>query len=82
MMQTFAGTFLQVIVDIAALGLLFGPILEDALNTADLTPTKRFCCPAKEAKEWTNCKWQLGQPGSCFDNHCDQGHQVQLAQSE
>lgn len=39
---------------------------------------KRYCCPQDEAKEWTNCKWH-GTPGSCDDNHCDTGHQVQLA---
>lgn len=31
-------------------------------------------------KKWTNCKWH-GEPGSCFDNHCDTSHQVQLATS-
>ncbi|OBT89371.1 hypothetical protein VE02_01453 [Pseudogymnoascus sp. 03VT05] len=30
------------------------------------------------AKKWQSCSWH-GEPGSCFDNHCDAGHQVQLA---
>ncbi|KAH8588883.1 hypothetical protein B0O99DRAFT_664813 [Bisporella sp. PMI_857] len=39
---------------------------------------KEFCCD-KEQK-WENCAWH-GKPGSCFDNHCDTGHQVALATS-
>ena len=37
-----------------------------------------FCCPANEAAKWKNCAWH-GQPGNCDDDHCDVGHQVQLA---
>jgi chitinase len=37
-----------------------------------------FCCPAKEITKWKNCAWH-GKPGSCDDDHCDVGHQVQLA---
>lgn len=42
---------------------------------------KGYCCPKEEAKRWKNCAWH-GKPGSCFDNHCDLGHQVQLTQSD
>lgn len=37
-----------------------------------------FCCPTQEISKWKNCAWH-GQPGSCDDDHCDIGHQVQLA---
>ena len=37
-----------------------------------------FCCPKSEG--WTDCSWH-GKPGSCFDDHCDTGHQVELANS-
>ncbi|KAF8457846.1 glycosyl hydrolases family 18-domain-containing protein [Kalaharituber pfeilii] len=80
-LMTFAGTFLQTVADIASWGPLIGDLLEAGLNSVDLALTKRFCCPPDEAKQWTNCDWH-GEPGSCFDNHCDQGHQVQLAQSD
>lgn len=39
---------------------------------------KEFCCDKSE--EWKNCAWH-GKPGSCFDNHCDTGHQVALTTS-
>ncbi|XDG10594.1 hypothetical protein ABKA04_010209 [Annulohypoxylon sp. FPYF3050] len=32
-------------------------------------------------KQWQHCGWH-GKPGSCFDNHCDIGHQVQLTSSD
>ena len=37
-----------------------------------------FCC--KKSEDWQHCSWH-GQPGSCFDDHCDTGHQVELANS-
>jgi chitinase len=37
-----------------------------------------FCC--KREEDWQNCAWH-GEPGSCFDDHCDTGHQVELANS-
>ena len=39
---------------------------------------QEFCCSKDEA--WTNCAWH-GKPGSCFDDHCDTGHQVSLTTS-
>ncbi|KAI9876312.1 MAG: hypothetical protein M1830_006786 [Pleopsidium flavum] len=39
---------------------------------------REFCCDKGET--WKNCAWH-GKPGSCFDNHCDTGHQIQLAES-
>lgn len=32
-------------------------------------------------KQWKNCNW-YGRPGSCDDNHCNIGHQVQLTDSK
>jgi chitinase len=37
-----------------------------------------FCC--KKSEDWQHCSWH-GKPGSCFDDHCDTGHQVELANS-
>lgn len=79
--MTFEGTFLETIADIVGLfGGLWGPPLASLLDTFDRELGKGFCCSAEEAKKWTNCAWH-GEPGTCFDNHCDTGHQVQLAES-
>jgi chitinase len=78
---TFAGSFLETTADIVGIfGGLFRAPLADALNDWDLDMETRFCCPPDEAKKWKNCAWH-GQPGSCFDDHCDIGRQVQLATS-
>ena len=37
---------------------------------------KHLCCAEKD--RWENCGWH-GKYGSCFDNHCDTGHQIELA---
>ena len=58
---------------------LRGPALEAVLDALDIAE-KRYCCPPDDAKKWEDCQW-YGQPGSCSDNHCDLGHQVQLATS-
>jgi len=79
--QTFAGTFLSTIADIASFGGLFGAALADVLDGIDMELERRYCCPPDSAKKWKNCRWH-GQPGSCFDNHCDIGHQVQVTQSD
>ncbi|TFK66092.1 hypothetical protein BDN72DRAFT_162975 [Pluteus cervinus] len=81
-LMTFAGTFLEDIADIAGIfGGLVGLALSDALNGFDRDLGQDFCCSQEEAKKWSNCQWH-GQPGSCFDNHCDTGKQVQLAESK
>ncbi|KAL9594308.1 MAG: hypothetical protein Q9219_007102 [cf. Caloplaca sp. 3 TL-2023] len=79
---TFAGTFLETVVDILGLfpPTLIGVSLERALDGLDMDLERRFCCPPEDAKKWTNCQW-YGEPGSCFDNHCPAGHSVQLATS-
>lgn len=79
--MTFDGTFLETIADVVDIfGGIFGPPLADLLDEFDRELGREFCCSAEEAKKWTNCAWH-GEPGSCFDNHCDTGHQVQLAES-
>jgi chitinase len=78
---TFAGTFLETVADIVSLGGLVGAALADALDSIDMDLRRLYCCSPDMLKEWTNCAWH-GQPGSCFDNHCDLGHQVQLTQSD
>ena len=40
--------------------------------------TQEFCCSKR--LQWKNCAWH-GKSGSCFDNHCDTGHQVSLTTS-
>lgn len=79
---TFAGTFLETIVDIVKVfpPTLIGLALEEGLDVLDMELEKRYCCPPDDAKKWTNCHW-YGKPGNFFDNHCDLGHQVQLATS-
>ncbi|MCJ1355899.1 MAG: hypothetical protein MMC33_005891 [Icmadophila ericetorum] len=57
------------------------PNTEDSLagefyDNCALQP-KQLCCP--KSTNFQNCAWH-GQPGSCFDNHCDTGHQIQLAE--
>ncbi|KAI0436524.1 carbohydrate-binding module family 18 [Xylaria telfairii] len=78
---TFAGTFLETIADIASFGGLFGQVLADALDGLDMDLRRLYCCSPDMLKQWENCGWH-GKPGSCFDNHCDIGHQVQLTQSD
>lgn len=78
---TFAGTFLEQIADLASWGGLFGAALSDALNDVDMDLRRLYCCPPDMMKQWTNCGWH-GTPGSCYDNHCNLGHQVQLTQSD
>lgn len=78
---TFAGTFLERIADIASWGGLFGAALSDALDDVDMDLRRLYCCPPDMMKQWTNCGWH-GAPGSCYDNHCNLGHQVQLAQGD
>jgi chitinase len=77
---TFAGTFLETIADIASLGGLFGLALADFLNGVDMDLRRLYCCSPDMMNQWVNCGWH-GKPGSCFDNHCDTGHQVQLTSS-
>ncbi|EAS33737.3 chitinase 5 [Coccidioides immitis RS] len=89
--QTFSGTFLSDLVDIAQkifdiigrrtpIGLLFGDELSEVLDAIELDLMKLYCCPEEDAKKWKNCKWH-GEPGSCFDNHCDANSEVQLTDS-
>ncbi|KAI1412614.1 glycosyl hydrolases family 18-domain-containing protein [Hypoxylon sp. FL1857] len=78
---TFAGTFLETVADIMSLGGLFGQVLSDFLDGIDMDLRKLYCCPSDMMKQWQNCNWH-GEPGSCFDNHCDTGHQVQLTSSD
>ena len=79
--MTFDGTFLETVDDIlGTFGGLVGSALADVLNSFDRKLGHDFCCSPEEAKKWKNCEWH-GQPGSCFDNHCETGHQVQLAES-
>jgi chitinase len=77
---TFAGTFLGDVADIASLGGLFGQALADVLDKYNMDLRKLYCCSPDMMAQWTNCNWH-GKPGSCDDNHCDTGHQVQLATS-
>ncbi|TPX21388.1 hypothetical protein DIZ76_015345 [Coccidioides immitis] len=88
---TFSGTFLSDLVDIAQkifdiigrrtpIGLLFGDELSEVLDAIELDLMKLYCCPEEDAKKWKNCKWH-GEPGSCFDNHCDANSEVQLTDS-
>ncbi|KAL9030617.1 MAG: hypothetical protein Q9196_001284 [Gyalolechia fulgens] len=79
---TFAGTFLGAIADVVDLfpPTLLGFALEETLDALDMELEKRYCCPPEDAKKWENCHW-YGEPGTCFDNHCNLGHQVQLATS-
>ncbi|KFX92564.1 hypothetical protein V490_05317 [Pseudogymnoascus sp. VKM F-3557] len=78
--MTFAGTFLDTVLDIIDIfpPTLLGLALEDVLSSYRIDSFKRFCCPPKDAKKWQSCSWH-GEPGSCYDNHCNAGHQVQLA---
>jgi chitinase len=79
--MTFEGTFLQTISDIVGtFGGLVGLALAEVLDDFDIEMSKLFCCTAEEAPKWKSCSWH-GEPGTCFDNHCDTGHQVQLAES-
>jgi chitinase len=78
---TFAGTFLETIADIASLGGLFGQTLAHFLDGVDMDLRKLYCCSPDMMAQWQNCNWH-GAPGSCDDNHCDIGHQVQLTQSD
>lgn len=80
---TFAGTFLETVVDVIELfpPTLIGVALDDALSGLDMDLRRKYCCPPDDAKKWKNCAWH-GEPGSCFDNHCDLGHQVQLTSSD
>lgn len=76
---TFAGSFLQTVSDVAGLFFgLFGPVLEAAINAKHPDQISLFCCPKKDARKWTNCRWN-GRPGDCSDNRCDNTRQVQLA---
>ncbi|KAK3390167.1 glycosyl hydrolases family 18 protein-like protein [Podospora didyma] len=60
---------------------------DDKAMTTEAVPglfsvgTNTYCCPKKDAEEWTNCQW-YGRPGNCDDNHCATGKQVQLTQSD
>ncbi|KAI4634170.1 uncharacterized protein J4E87_001340 [Alternaria ethzedia] len=78
--MTFSGTFLSTIADIADAMTLIDNALVDWLEAIDVDMQKRYCCPKKDAKNWKNCRW-YGEPGSCFDNHCPVGKQVQLTDS-
>jgi chitinase len=79
---TFAGSFAETVDDFlnSFPSGLIGLALDEALNELDKSLTTRYCCPPAETKRWKNCAWH-GAPGSCFDNHCDAGHQVQLTSS-
>ncbi|RYN32093.1 hypothetical protein AA0112_g6268 [Alternaria arborescens] len=78
--MTFSGTFLSTIADIADAMTLIDNALVNWLEAVDVDMQKRYCCPKKDAKNWKNCRW-YGEPGSCFDNHCPVGKQVQLTDS-
>ncbi|KAF7510841.1 hypothetical protein GJ744_005941 [Endocarpon pusillum] len=78
--MTFSGTFLSTVADIADAVMLIGTPLVEFLDALDMEMQKRYCCPKKDAKNWANCRW-YGEPGSCFDNHCPVGKQVQLTDS-
>ncbi|KAI9766214.1 MAG: hypothetical protein M1839_005004 [Geoglossum umbratile] len=80
---TFSGSFLQAVANVLDFfpPTLIGEALEAAINLFRIDLLNRYCCPPDDLAKWTNCNWH-GQPGSCFDNHCDIGHQVQLTQSE
>jgi chitinase len=80
---TFAGSFAETVSDFLKSfpSGLIGIALEEALDELDKSLTARYCCPPAETKRWKNCAWH-GAPGSCFDNHCDAGHQVQLTSSQ
>lgn len=78
--MTFSGTFLSTVADIAdAINLIDTPLVR-FLDELDMDMKKLYCCPKKDAKNWDNCRW-YGEPGSCFDNHCPVGKQVQLTDS-
>ncbi|KAI1776334.1 family 18 glycosyl hydrolase [Hypoxylon cercidicola] len=74
---TFAGTFLSDIADVAQFFGLVGQVLSEALDDADMALKEKYCCPPEDLDTWKNCEWK-GEPGSCFDNHCDANTQVQL----
>lgn len=78
---TFAGTFLETIADIVSLGSLTGQLLADFLSDVDMDLRRLYCCPKDEVSRWDNCNW-YGTPGTCYDNHCDAGTQVQLTESD
>ena len=79
MTQTFAGTFLSYIADAAVIfGGLVGQALANLLDQHEMETRRLFCCPTKEISKWKTCAWH-GRPGNCDDDHCDVGHQVQLA---
>ncbi|CBX95390.1 similar to Glycosyl hydrolases family 18 protein [Plenodomus lingam JN3] len=78
--MTFSGTFMSTVADIADAMSLFDTALVKWLDAVDVDLQKRYCCPKKDAKNWKNCRW-YGEPGSCFDNHCPVGKQVQLTDS-
>jgi chitinase len=75
--QTFSGTALSTVGDIVSLGGLLGDVLGSALKDIDMSNLRKYCCPKNEKNNWKKCQW-YGQPGSCFDNHCPVGKQVQL----
>lgn len=77
-MQTFAGTFLSDIADFTQFLGIIGDALSDLLDGLDMTLKEFYCCPPEDLERWTNCEWH-GEPGSCYDNHCDLKTQVQLA---
>jgi chitinase len=79
---TFAGTFAETVSEFldSLPPTIIGEALESAMDELDKSLTSRYCCPPAESKRWVNCAWH-GEPGSCFDNHCDAGHQVQLTSS-
>ncbi|KAF8252102.1 glycosyl hydrolases family 18 protein-like protein [Wilcoxina mikolae CBS 423.85] len=76
---TFAGSILQGISEAVQFIGLAGAALSEVLSKYNEADRRLYCCPAGSAKKWKNCRWH-GKPGSCFDNHCDAGHQVQLTQ--
>ncbi|KAF8457862.1 glycosyl hydrolases family 18-domain-containing protein [Kalaharituber pfeilii] len=70
MRKTFSGTFLSTFADIARLGGLFGQVLAEILNAADIELEYRYCCSRGAMKRWK--KLQLltqdkhGGGQSCF----------------
>ncbi|KAK7910554.1 hypothetical protein PG985_013035 [Apiospora marii] len=63
-----------------ALNKLKGSSLMTALEKEELQGISLYCCPDPDLKRWNSCSWH-GEPGSCFDAHCDANSQVQLTWS-
>jgi chitinase len=80
---TFSGTLLDTVVDALEVfpPTLIGLALEETLSGISIELESRYCCPPDDAKHWSNCAWH-GEPGSCDDNRCNTGQQVQLTSAK